>query len=154
MTTKLEKKEVAAIPVISLSTSATINTIMDAIGVLPDEIMQECQELGIEPMGPFVFVYRGCDGNKDTAFELEMAIPVKADLSYSGKYQFKTLEAFQFVEQRYTGPISEIESKGYVPLMAAMQEQGLLPGSVSREVYSNWVEPESAENIVELQIGI
>jgi len=154
MTVTLKPKTTEAVPVVSLTVKATLKTIMDDIGNLPDEIMQDCQQQEIEIMGPFIFEYRGADGNPETQFDLEMALPVKEGLNYQGKYKYKTLAPIECVEQRFTGPLSQLEEKGYGPLMNAMQEQGFAIKDTCREVYTKWVEPESPENIIELQMAI
>jgi len=152
--TQLETKVIEATPVVSITVKATLKTIMDDIGDIPDKIMGECQEQNIEICGPFIFEYRGTDGNLDTPFDLEMALPVKEGITYKGKHQYKSLPSFQCVQQRYVGPVSDIEKNGYVPLMQTMQEQSLPIKDSCREVYTNWVGPDSGENIIELQMAV
>lgn len=152
--TQLTHKTIDATPVISLTITSTLNTLMEDIAQHPDEMMKECEAQSIEVLGPFIFEYRGACGEPDTEFELEMALPVKKGLDYQGKYQYKDMPSLVCVESQFTGPISEIESKGYNPMMQAMQEQGLTIKDHCREVYTCWEGPESEKNIIELQMAI
>ncbi|OUS27364.1 hypothetical protein A9Q99_15290 [Gammaproteobacteria bacterium 45_16_T64] len=143
-----------AIPVISTKTRTTLKSLMQDIGNLPLDIEKDVEEGAVTQVGPMIFVYRGADGNPDTVFELEIAQPVESTQTYKGKFDASSLEPITYIERRFTGSFVDIGSKGYEPLINDILKAGHAMAGQCREVYTHWVNPESDENITELQIAI
>lgn len=142
------------IPVISTKVRTTLNNLMQDIGTLPMDIENAVETSTVAQAGPMIFVYRGADGNPDTEFELEIAQPVASTAEYKGKFDTNTLEPITYIERRFTGAFDKIGSHGYEPLINDIMKAGHAMAGQCREVYTHWVNPESDENITELQIAI
>lgn len=141
-------------PVISSTLRTTLANLMQDIGSLPESIEKELASSTLTLDGPMVFVYRGADGNPNTEFELEIAQPVTSTEGYQGNFSQRTLEPITYIERRFTGSIENIGSQGYEPLIGDIMKAGHNLAGQCREVYTHWVDVNSAENITELQIAI
>lgn len=150
----METKQTQPIDVIALSKKAKLSTIMDDIGQLPEALLADITQQALEPSGPMIFVYRGCTGDMDQPFDLEITQPVKSTEGYSGDYQITTLETFKCVERTYKGNIHDMGSKGYEPFISDLEKQGFNLTDECREVYTLFEGPESENNLTELQMGV
>ncbi|WP_250656317.1 hypothetical protein [Alkalimarinus coralli] len=150
----MELQKSSGIEVIALAKKATLTTIMQDIGRSPELLLEDIQQQGVRPEGPMIFVYRGCDGDMEKPFDLQICQPVKAADQYSGQYEKTELEPFQYVERRYVGKMADMGAKGYEPFIADVEKSGLKMGTQCREIYTQYIGPDSEENITELQLGI
>lgn len=150
----METKMTQPVDVISVTTKSTLNTIFEDIGDLPDKLESDIQSQGVEMDGPMIFVYRGCNGEMDNEFELEISQPVKNPKTYKGQYQVNRLEPFKCVQTTYKGSLMDLGPKGYEPFIAEINQQGLTMTDQSREIYTRYDGPTAETNITELQIGI
>ncbi|MBX2824893.1 MAG: hypothetical protein KTR33_09210 [Gammaproteobacteria bacterium] len=145
------------VSVVSTCLTATLENVSQRVGDLPMQLYDDLEQQRLEPKGPMVFVYRGVDGNPNTEFELEITLPVDAEAArdnYQGKFEIKRVEAFRHVETEYAGPVSAMSKEGYEPLFTDLSRSGLAPDGQCREVYDNWVNPESDENRIRIQVGV
>jgi hypothetical protein len=82
-----------------------------------------------------------------TEFDLDFCLPVASD-------EPPALPALCCARLMYEGPLAELFTGGYQPLLQAMAAAGLRASGESREIYHAWHGPESADNQIEIQIGI
>lgn len=150
----MELLQSPVISVISLTKKATLSTIMQDIGSSPESLLEDIQLQGAKPEGPMIFVYRGCEGDMQKPFDLQICQPVNAGDHYGGQYEKTELEPFKYVERRYLGKMTDMGTKGYEPFIADVEKAGLTIDTQCREVYTQFVGPDSDENITELQLGI
>ena len=66
----------------------------------------------------------------------------------------EALPALSCMRTVYRGPLAELFTHGYQPLLQAIAEAGLRTSGESREVYHAWLGPDSPDNRIELQIGL
>lgn len=146
------------ITVVSVQMTATLNTLTNVVGNTPQQLYSEFEAQDIPPAGPMLFVYRGMDGDPDSPFELEVALPIDqstaAGKAYSGERVVKTLTPFDYVEKTYVGAMENMGKDGYEPLFIAMAKSGIESNGEAREIYVNWAGPESPENRTDIQIGV
>ena len=144
--------------VISVKKTATLNTLTDIVGNTPVQMLVDMEAHDIEATGPMIFIYRGVNGDPDAPFELEVSVPVSDNAfqlrDYSGRYSVNTIEAFRYVERTYLGPVDGLGKEGYEPLFIDMAKAGIEPSGEAREVYMNWVGPESPDNRTDIQVGV
>ncbi|MCG8312225.1 MAG: hypothetical protein MI976_03330 [Pseudomonadales bacterium] len=150
----MDIKTTDALNVIAINTDATLDTIMEDIGNLPEQLMADIESQALVPAGPMIFVYSGCDGNPESQFQLSITQPVTNHAQYQGKYQASQLEPFKCVERSYHGSLHDIGPKGYEPFIAEIMQAGLQIKDECREIYTLYECQESEKNITEIQMGI
>lgn len=124
---------------------------LDAVGMHAAqayaELRAEAQARGLTVNGPPIFAATGLPQDAHTPFDLDFCLPVEgADLPM--------LPALRCARRLYEGPLADLFTHGYGPLLQAMAEAGLRAGGQSREVYHVWHGPESPDNRIEIQIGL
>lgn len=149
----MEKKTVQKTTVICISLNASLKSLMDDIGNLPEELMAKATELKLEISGPQIWVYEGSDGKPNTQFELTMAIPVNKQIGDPGKFRFAEFPEFKCVSEIHKGAWARL-GETYQKLMPVLMQQGLSYTGISREVYKvcDFEKPENC--ITEIQIEV
>ena len=123
------------------------------VGDVPNKMIEEIQGQKLTIAGPQVWIYEGSDGNPDTEFSLELAIPVEKFGKDTKEFKFKELPEFQYVETTHNGPYSDFPEV-YQNFIGEIMKTNLEIGTLSREVYLN-CDFENQENCVtKIQIGI
>ena len=147
-----------SLPTVTVSTDvkATLNDISECVGNLPENLYADVAAQGLEPAGPMVFAYRGVDGNPNTAFDIDIALPVRLSSpeDYKGNYSIKTLSPFDYVERIHQGSVKNIGAEAYGPFYVDLGKAGMPLTGELREVYSHWVDADSEENVTAIQIGV
>jgi effector-binding domain-containing protein len=118
-----------------------------------EKMYQEAEKLGLKEIAPMQFVYYGCSDDMEAEFTLEIAMAVDQEKPYEGKYRFKELEGFTCASTTHKGDINQIGNT-YEQFMPELVKSGRQVSDQTREVYLNWVAPDSPENVTEIQIGI
>lgn len=137
--------------------TATLATISQDVGDIPMQIFNDVEQQQCEQSGAMVFVYRGVDGQPDKQIDVEISLPIQFGTSgndYNGKFEVNDVAPFNYVENLYVGPVADMSKKGYEPLFAQLAQTGLVPNGECREVYEHWVGPDSAENRINIQVGV
>lgn len=145
-----------SVSIISMQLRTTLATITEDVKVLPDKLAADLIPAGLMPTGPMMFLYEGVTEDLHNEFDLRIALPVSTDdvARYKGPYIASRLEPFHFVEIVLYGDIADLGPKAYGPLLADINAAGLTMTGFSREVYQNFVSPESADNETRIQIGV
>jgi len=149
----MEVKKVEPVNVFYHSEITTLKDLKDVANREIDKMYQEADKLGLKEVAPMQFVYKGVDDKPDTRFTLEIAMVVDEEKPYDGKYKFKELEGFTCATTIHKGDINKL-NETYEYFMPEVFNSGRQITDTSREVYLNWVAPESPDNITEIQIGI
>ena len=149
---QIERKSIPATTVIEAAAMLTIPEVPAYAEKIIPTLLAEAENRGMAVTGPCVFTYEGCDGSLDTAFSLKVALPVDACRG-QGAFECVKIPAHQCLSTQYRGPMKGIGPawSAFTPL--AMQ-QGLALQPVGREVYAEWIDQDSAQNLVELQIPL
>lgn len=111
------------------------------------ELHAEARSRGLTVNGPPIFAARGLPQDAHTPFDLDFCLPVTGG-------DLPLLPALRCARRIHEGPLVELFTRGYQPLLQAIAEAGLRASGESREVYHVWHGPESHDNRIEIQIGI
>lgn len=149
----MEIKETKQIAVLYYSERTTLTGAMKLVRTVARELYREASNLDLEVTGPIYWIYYGFDGNQETEFTLEIALPITHTQINSGKYEVKYLDNFKSISLTHYGSWANM-SEAY---RALMQEIGMksyqLTGQL-RELYINMDFENPENNITEIQIGI
>ena len=150
----MEQKSIQPKKVVVKSTKTTLSQIAKATEPLLDSLFSQVQKNGITPVGPLEFIYFGATGDVNKQFDLEIALPVLADEKLaSSDLQTKDTNAITCMSHVHKGSLETIMNT-YDELFKELEWNKIIPTNEVREVYLNWVDFSSDENITEIQIGI
>ena len=114
---------------------------------------KDAEKRGLEINGPPEFIYRNSTGEPDRPFHLLIGIPVAESESASGDFFFLQTMPFHCASVIYRGSMLNLGS-AWKELVQEVVAAGYLLGNQGREIYTQWVSFESADNITELQAGV
>jgi effector-binding domain-containing protein len=118
------------------------------------ELARAHREGKIRRLGPELFVFHGIDpADLSKPFTLDIGVPVEEGTPTFGDFHVRRTEVFHCATVLYTGPIAEI-GNAYEKLGPAIRAAGLAPTGQSREAYLYWEGPDSANNVVQIQMEI
>ncbi len=150
----LETKNINPKKVIVATTKTTLNKIAQDAEPLTGALMADVEKLGITPAGPLEFIYFDVTGEMDKEFTLEIALPVSPDASDEGSsFKIKETNSFKCVTHIHKGSMENMHAV-YDVIFKEIEKKELKPTIEVREVYLNWVDAKSADNVTEIQIGI
>jgi effector-binding domain-containing protein len=150
---KMEAKIIKPMTVLYYSEKNNLTGLARLVRTKAKELYIEAIRYGMEVTGPVYWIYYGMDGNPDTTFTLEIAIPVYNEKIYSGDYEIKRLSAYKCAAAVHNGPWKNMQG-AYAKLVEETLKKGHTLNGISREVYINIDFVESANNITEIQLGI
>lgn len=148
----MELKTVQPVKVMCRALETTLKNIQNDVDGTYGEIEAAAQKLKLKQTGAPQWIYYGSDGNPDTKFTLEMAVPVNGEAA-TNDYKFKELPEFKCATMLHKGSWSDF-TKTYEQLIGAMMSKGIEMSGVSREVYQTIDFDIPENNITEIQIGI
>jgi effector-binding domain-containing protein len=102
--------------------------------------------------GPLHWIYYGMDGNRDTLFTLEIAIPVRKAFQ-SSKFKVKELDFFKAITFPHEGPWEQLPGS-HAQIMERLVENHIPVTNECREVFLNINFAEPEKNMTENQIGV
>jgi effector-binding domain-containing protein len=147
----MEIKEISPMTVFYRTMQTTLSEMIQYVLTTPAEMYQEAIKEGIEIAGPQVWVYHGMDGNPNTRFTLEIALPVIK--SVKSNLKFKELPAFKCASIIHKGDWGKLKDS-YEKIISEIYSSGNSMNKICREVYNIVESPDSVNNITEIQIGI
>lgn len=149
----MENKNVTAKTGLVYKTKTTLRQ----VGQISNEHLPKMYEfIGKQGMGeiePTVFIYDGASEDMDKEFELEIALVTGRNGESNGEYQFDSIPEIKCASYDYQGKISGIAAK-YDEIFQDLMKKNIKPGKIVREVYHNWVDEESPENKIEIQVEL
>ena len=101
--------------------------------------------------GPVYWIYHGSDGNPETEFTLEIAVPIQGFFN-SKKFSIKELSPFKAVVHRHEGPWEQLGSS-YGEIMQYVESNRIPIKDEFREIYLNVDFQRPENNITEVQVG-
>ncbi len=134
-------------------TETTLRDMLTAVGETPSDIMNEIFRQGLNPTGPQIWIYEGCDGQHDKTFKLKIAAPVDKLGTDTEKYQFMEIGEYRCATTIHYGQWQEM-GKTYEILMNEMFVNGLQLDGTNRELYLNCDFETPANCVTELAVGI
>jgi len=149
----MENKTVKPEKFFYYSEETTLSQIEDIANREIPSFMAEVQSTGLEPTSPIQFIYHGFYDGPDSKFTLEIGLAIKNEKTYSGKYKFKELPTFKCSSLIHKGSIENLD-KVYEKAMADLSNEGKKYSGECREVYHQWFDKASTENVTEIQLGV
>ena len=121
----------------------------EAVGPL----MLELRRQQLDVMGPLTFIYRGRGGDGET-FTMDIGVPVvEAKGAAPDGYAYRKEPDFTCVSGVYKGAMAGLnQAWGRVRETAGTRQR--TASGQEREVYLHWVDPESVNNVIDLQHGV
>jgi effector-binding domain-containing protein len=101
--------------------------------------------------GPVYWIYRGADGNPETVFTLEIAVPIQGFFN-SKKFSIKELAPFKAVVHRHEGSWEQL-GNSYGQIMQYVESNRIPIKDEFREIYLNVDFQRPENNITEVQVG-
>lgn len=148
----MEIKQIKPQKVYFKSFETTLKNLGVYVQNTPTEMYENLEKYGIQPTGHQIWSYYGGDGNPDTKFTLEIAIPVSKLVSIEGM-DFKELPEFKCASLIHKGPWHNLKNS-YGALISEIYKSENSLASVCREVYIKCDFDNPENNITEIQVGI
>jgi len=137
-----------------IDNQATLMTLAQVIPTTAGKLMETVKAKHVAIAGPMMLVYHGVDGNPAKKFKLEVGIMVNDDAAEPGAGIIKTkAEPFKCATMLYSGPVAKL-GLAHQQLYADLFGAGLTPTGVSREYYLYFEDPNSANNVILIQVGV
>ena len=102
--------------------------------------------------GPLHWIYYGMDGNPDTVFTLEIAIPIRKAIQ-STKFIVKELDFFKAITFPHEGLWEQLPGS-HAQIMERLAEHNIPVTNECREVFLNIDFSQPEKNMTEIQIGV
>ena len=147
-TQKIKKTLVAA-----HTFTTSLSKINEAVGIKPNQIMEELSKQSILAKAPQIWNYIGCDGQMDTEFTLQICIPVAEKGQNTDFISFSELSEYPCITHMHNGPWSEF-ARVYENLFANIVKAGHKPTGNCREVYHHCDFEDQAKCVTEIQVEI
>jgi effector-binding domain-containing protein len=145
-------KQLPAVPVLFFSTQTTLAELSKYVAQVAKELYAEAAKLQLLPTGPLQWIYLGADGNPDTVFTLEIALPVET-FPIQSSFKTKILPAFSGAAALHTGNWNTLAAT-YNKLITEICAAGKQLTGVCREqyIYMDFADPNN--NLTEVLVGI
>jgi effector-binding domain-containing protein len=149
----MENKKVEKTTVLMYSLQSSLASMQKDVADIPNELMAEAQQLGLEIAGPQIWQYTGSDGQPNTKFKLDICIPVKAAKGDPGKFKFATLPEFKCISEMHNGPYNKLGNV-YQRIMGEITRKSIPITGTSREIYitCDFVNQENCVTEVQMEI--
>lgn len=131
----------------------TMSGIFKHVRVKARELYNDAIANNLEITGPVYWIYTGMDGNPNTVFTLDIAIPVTAPTGYKGKFSLKTIEPVKCMSTIHNGSWDKLAIP-YGQLFMETGKKNYSPTGVCRERYIHMDFDNPENNITEVQVGI
>lgn len=150
----METKQIQPKKMIVARTRTSHNKIMQDSDPLIQSMMAEIEKNGIAPAGPMEFIYYGATDDMNHEYTLEIALPLAQNADTTNTtFEIKDSQEFKCISHIHKGSLENIAGV-YDELYQEIGKQDIHPTDQIREVYQNWVDFSSEENITEIQVGI
>ena len=146
-------KETKPLTVLYFTQKTTLSGLGPFVRTIARQLYQEACRADLEVTGPIYWIYYGMDGQADTEFTLEIALPVTHPEAYAGEFQTKKIPSFRCVSGLHTGAWEKMPET-YGQLIGELMAHRCTMSGICREVYvqMDFTTPEN--NVTEVQIGI
>jgi effector-binding domain-containing protein len=149
----MEVKKFNPIAVLYFTRQVTLLGLQEFVRIKARELYHDAIHNNLEITGPVYWVYYGMDGNSQTLFTLEIAIPVTADENYKGIFQIKMLETFKYLSTWHKGSWDKLPAI-YGSIFNEIAEKHYIPSGECREIYQHIDFLQQDNNLTEVQVGI
>ncbi|MBC7850380.1 MAG: GyrI-like domain-containing protein [Chitinophagaceae bacterium] len=130
----------------------TISGLSQFVGTVVKELFTEAVSNDVLVSGPVYWVYHGMDGQPDTVFTLEIAIPIQGVIK-SSRFATKELPAFKTASHVHENGWTKIPAT-YAQIMQFIAMNSLQMTGECREIYWNIDFENPENNLTEIQVGV
>jgi effector-binding domain-containing protein len=117
------------------------------------ELYTDALHSDLEIVGPVYWIYYGMDGNPETIFTLEIALPITEPISYQGNFAIKKLNPFKCISAVLSGSWENLPAT-YGTIFGEIGQKAHTPSGECREIYLHMDFNNPENNITEIQVGI
>ncbi|MDC0584665.1 GyrI-like domain-containing protein [Bacteroidales bacterium] len=149
----MEIKQIDPLKVASIKVRTTLQKIVEHVGSTPDTLMQEVSSQNIQPQGPQVWVYEGCDGQPDSEFDLYISVPIDKFGEASNGIEFSELRSYKCATTIHNGAWNKLGSS-YEKLMKEVEASGNTITGGGREVYLHCDFEDPTKCVTEIQMEL
>jgi effector-binding domain-containing protein len=149
----MEIKNFNEITVLSFTKQVTLPDLKEFVRIKARELYQDAIHSNLEITGPVYWIYYGMDGNPQTLFTLEIAVPVADMNGYKGDFKVRRLSKFKCLSTWHKGSWDKLYST-YGEAFAEIGRKSLIPSGECREIYQLIDFSNEGNNLTEVQIGI
>ena len=135
------------------SAETTFEKMLDVINKYIPVMTKGIEEGELRSGGSAMFVYKGMTEDMSKPFTLEVGWCVPPNAKAFGELQLRKVKAAKCATILYTGSVANMP-KMYEKLMPAIKAAGLTPAGDMREMYLYWENPESANNVIQVQVEV
>ncbi|WP_153796507.1 effector binding domain-containing protein [Foetidibacter luteolus] len=135
------------------STQTTLSSLAEHISTVAQLLYAECLRLQLWPAGPIHWIYYEADGNPQTVFMLEIALPVDGTPNGETAFPVKQLPAFTCAVTEHRGNWAEL-GKTYGSFVPQVLHAGHKLNGQTRELYINIDFNQPENNITQVQVGV
>ncbi|MDA3867635.1 MAG: GyrI-like domain-containing protein [Salinivirgaceae bacterium] len=147
----MEIKTIQPVKVFHKTVKTNLANIHNYVGTMPAQLMEEADNLGLNVCSPQIWRYLGSDGNPETEFTLQIALPIAEPNNNIDN--LAKLDAFKCAAFIHEGSWSEF-GKVYERIIGDVMTARLKMSGETREVYHQVDFENEANNVTEIQIGI
>lgn len=130
----------------------TLGQLGQYVGTVVKDLYAEAVANDILVSGPAYWIYRGMDGDPDTVFTLEIALPIQGAIRES-RFATKELPAFKAACHTHEKAWTKIPAT-YAQLMQYIQLNKYKITGEFREIYWNMDFEHPENNLTEVQVGV
>ena len=118
------------------------------------EMMEAARENNVGLHGPVIHYYYGAPHrDPEKRFKMETGFFVPAETAGVGSFKPRALPEFKCATILYIGPATRI-GDAWQELYRSVRDEGLTATDEERELYLYWEGVDSANNIVQVQLGV
>jgi len=130
----------------------TLKDLNTLVGTVLKDLYKEAISNDVFVSGPCYWIYYGMDGQPDTVFTLDIAIPIQGSLN-SARFASKELPAFKSVSHVHEKDWSTL-SDCYGQIMQFVSSNQVEMTGECREIYWNIDFEHPENNLTEVQVGV
>jgi len=148
----MEIKTHPAMTVLYSTHRTTIGQLYQYVGVVVKELYAEAVNNEVLVGGPAYWIYHGLDGQPETVFTLEIAIPIQGKITAS-KFATKELPSFKAASHVHENGWTRMPAT-YAQIMQYIAKNNYRMTGEFREIYWNIDFDNPENNLTEVQIGV
>lgn len=150
----MQIKTINPLNLLYFSTQTKVNDLEQYVGVIGERLYKAAVENNMGINGPQYWLYGGFDGNEDTLFTLEIALPVERMAeNYTGEFNLKSTEHFKCVWTIHEGGWMKIPET-YGKIFSFIEANQLKPTQSGREIYIHADLDDPDNMLTMIQVGI
>ena len=150
---EVDLQTVSAFTYASVHARTTLANLQDTVGVLMAKFQAAVAKGAVHPSGAMLFAYNGVTGNPNDEFDLRVGAFIARPVAVGSGIDSSDEPAMKCATLIYRGPLAHLK-EAFGKLYGEVYARGLTPTPINRELYLYWEGADSANNIVQLQVGV